>query len=215
MIQEHWLFQAQIDTLSEIENGICYAGKGVDKYDQIPPQYLPRGFGGVAVLWKSNIDKLVKPLDDGRERIQCIEVKGSRGNKLLLISAYLPSTGGRNHLEEYRDTIDQLYEIFQKYQSTHDVVIGEDLNEDLANDCRHNKRKDYLLQFIRELDLTYENSGKTFIRPNGEECSELDYFLKKMGTSESSSKSVMNNIISNTSDHYPVKVEIRTTLATE
>jgi hypothetical protein len=30
---------------------------------------------------------------------------------------------------------------------------------------------------LSECGLSYDNSGKTFIKPNGEECSELDYFL--------------------------------------
>jgi hypothetical protein len=34
----------------------------------------------------------------------------------------------------------------------------------------------YLWHFIKECGLSYDNSGKTFIKPNGEECSELRLF---------------------------------------
>jgi hypothetical protein len=42
---------------------------------------------------------------------------------------------------------------------------------------RQIRGKKYLLDFIKECGLSYDNSGKTFIKPIGEECSELDYFL--------------------------------------
>ena len=208
LLQEPWLFQAQIDTLVDLETGICYVGKGIDKYEQLTPQYLPRGFGGVAVIWKDGIDSKVKPLEEGRERIQCVEIQTSKNKNFLAISVYLPAVGSRNHEDEYKDAIDQLYEILQKYQNTHEIMIGGDLNEDLANYNRRNKRKDYLQQFILELGLTYTNCGKTFLRPNGEECSELDYFLWKMD-SQASNKIILKDIISNTSDHYPIRTEVR------
>ncbi|CAC5407355.1 unnamed protein product [Mytilus coruscus] len=78
-----------------------------------------------------------RPLDDGRERtIQCVEVLGKDNNNLLLISIDLPSTGSRDHNEEFLDTIDQLNEIVLKYQDTHYMIIRGDLNEDLIRKQR-------------------------------------------------------------------------------
>ena len=56
--------------------------------------------------------------------------------------------------------------------------------------------------------LKYENSGKTFIKVHvdGEECSELDYFLHKTRPLNCTKKEVLNNMMSCTSDHYPVKI---------
>ena len=54
--------------------------------------------------------------------------------------------------------------------------------------------------------LKYENSGKTFIKVDGEECSELDYFLHKTGPLNCTKKEVLNNMMSCTSDHHPVKI---------
>ena len=50
------------------------SGKSVDFYDPIPPIQIPRGYGGVAILWNKNIDHLVNDLDLGNERIKCIEL---------------------------------------------------------------------------------------------------------------------------------------------
>ena len=56
--------------------------------------------------------------------------------------------------------------------------------------------------------LKYENSGKTFIKVHvdGEECSELYYFLHKTGPLNCTKKEVSNNMMSCTSDHHPVKI---------
>jgi hypothetical protein len=52
LIQEHWLFQVQIHLISEIHGEINYVGKGVDINDPLLPVSMPRGYGGVAVIWQ-------------------------------------------------------------------------------------------------------------------------------------------------------------------
>jgi exonuclease III len=79
LIQEHWLFQAQIHLFSEIHGEINYAGKGVDKYDPLPPVSMPRGYGGVAIIWRKDIDHILRPLEDGSEKIQCVEISCNKG----------------------------------------------------------------------------------------------------------------------------------------
>jgi hypothetical protein len=78
LIQEHWLFQAQIHLFSEIHGKINYAGKGVDKYDPLLPVSMPRGYGGVAIIWRKDIDHIIRPLEDGSEKIQCVEISGNK-----------------------------------------------------------------------------------------------------------------------------------------
>ena len=107
---------------------------------------LPRGYGGVAILWHKSIDSSVNITDDGGERIQCIEVTQDDNKPLLIVSVYMPTSGDSIRTLEYQDTIDQIYEILQKYQS-HLIVIGGDLNENLSTKSV-NERKGYLLDFI-------------------------------------------------------------------
>ena len=52
LIQEHWLFQFQIHKLGEIAAEIYFEGKSVDIQNNINPSQQPRGYGGVAILWK-------------------------------------------------------------------------------------------------------------------------------------------------------------------
>ena len=90
-------------------------------------------YGGVAVLWNKNIDSCIKPISEGNERLQCIEFVQQPGRRLLIISAYFPTSSGKDCKLEFQEVIDQLYELYQKYHGTHEIIIGGDLNEDLSN----------------------------------------------------------------------------------
>jgi exonuclease III len=62
---------------------------------------MPRGYGGVAIIWRKDIDHIIRPLEDGSEKIQCVEISGNKDIKLLLISIYLPAKGSNNHITEF------------------------------------------------------------------------------------------------------------------
>ncbi|CAC5398747.1 IK [Mytilus coruscus] len=55
--------------------------------------------------------------------------------------------------------------------------------------------------------LGYENIRMTFIKTNGEECSELDYFLHKSRHMQVADKEVLKDVISNHSDHDQLDVD--------
>jgi exonuclease III len=77
---------------------------------------MPRGYGGVTIIWRENIDHLIKILTDGAERIQCEEINSNNDTKFLVASVYLPSKESHEYVDEFYDCIDQLYEIYQRYQ---------------------------------------------------------------------------------------------------
>jgi hypothetical protein len=63
-----------------------------------------------------------------------------------------------------------------KYNLTHDILIGGDINEDLtkkSNDYRAN----YINQFINECHLEITFAGNTFVNSAGQPCCEIEYFL--------------------------------------
>jgi hypothetical protein len=53
----HWLFEFQLHLLGEIGADISYIGKVVDMNNNIQPTQLPRGYGGVAIIWKKQDNK--------------------------------------------------------------------------------------------------------------------------------------------------------------
>jgi hypothetical protein len=81
------------------------------------------------------------------------------------------------------------------------------MNEDLNNPIS-NKRNQYLLDFIRETQLAYNNSSKTFVNSMGQETSERDYVLHNLKEGAYSKKTVLQNLPENTSDHHPIKFSI-------
>jgi hypothetical protein len=60
-----------------LNKNINFVGKGVAKYNPVLPKCMPRGYGGVTLIWRENIDHLINILPDGTERIQCVEINNN------------------------------------------------------------------------------------------------------------------------------------------
>jgi hypothetical protein len=60
------------------------------------------------------INHLIKVIQDGNERLQCIAFLDNNYKPLLIASAYLPNKGCHD-MEEFKENVDQLFEICQKY----------------------------------------------------------------------------------------------------
>ena len=142
MIQEHWLFNCQIQFLNEIHENLNGIVKSVDDSDPLQPIQMPRGYGGTGILWKKELDHLINVIDIGNERIQCVEFMGS-SRKLLIVSVYMPCKGPQNHVLEFQECVDMLYEITQTYGTSHIIVFGGDFNEDIIN-ASNNQRSRYI-----------------------------------------------------------------------
>ena len=203
LIQEHWLFNCKLHKLNEISGIFNGVGKAVDTGNPILPIQMPRGYGGVGVLWKKKqIDHLIRVCQEGGNRIQCVELKGD--NPLLLISVYMPCRGLTDNLEDFNDCLDQLNEIIQKYSSTHIVIIGGDWNEDIYTETQ-SKRKQNMKDFLSENDLITTHTQKTYTGPKGTMVSTLDYiFYPKTLSIRVQKIQVLEKMKINVSDHLPV-----------
>jgi exonuclease III len=123
LVQEHWLFDNHLQLLSEVHDSLFGTGKAVDSENPIIPSHMPRGYGGVAVLWKKDIDQNVRPLPDGGNRLQVIEV-ATDPLKTVIVSVYMPTKGTGDNFDDFVDMLEQLHEIIEKYQDTHKVILG-------------------------------------------------------------------------------------------
>ena len=94
----------------------------MDTGDPILPVQMPRGYGGVAILWKKAVDHLVKGIPDGSNRIQCIEVQAQQ--PILVIAVYMPCKGLHDNTDDFEDNLAQLHEIIQKYKNSHQILLG-------------------------------------------------------------------------------------------
>ena len=164
LIQEHWLLKGQLNLLNELNVNLIASGKSVDLYDPIPPIQIPRGYGGVAILWNKRIDHLVNDIEFGNERIECIEFNTKQ--KLLIVCVYMPCNGGKDRYHAFADCIDQLNELILRFQNTHDTTIGGDFIEKAILN-NGSKRSQTFHTFLKENELETKNPGFTFVHPNG------------------------------------------------
>ena len=71
-IQEHWYFSYEKNDLINISSTHETQAKSVDDYTEKENFIHGRGYGGVAIFWRKDIDHEIKSHDDGNERINVI-----------------------------------------------------------------------------------------------------------------------------------------------
>jgi hypothetical protein len=204
LLQEHWLYDNHLQMLEEVHDELTGVGKAIDSDDPITPAQMPRGFGGVAILWKKDLDQNVRALKDGGNRVQAIEI-ATVNSKLVLVCVYMPSKGLSDHYDDFVDTLEQLHEIIEKFQRTHKLVIGGDFNEDISGSIV-TRRQRFLQNFIEEHSLSAVLPGATFVHVNGRDSSSIDFFLQTGREKLLSQDEIICDLPSNTSDHYPVLI---------
>ena len=96
-----------------------------------------RGNGGTVVFWKKTINNAVKIKYDGGSRTQVITINNVP-TMLCIVNVYMPSDIKEGDYE-YRDMVDQLNEVIQKYEETYDILLCGDMNASLHRD---DKRRD-------------------------------------------------------------------------
>ncbi|VDI67835.1 Hypothetical predicted protein [Mytilus galloprovincialis] len=178
-IQEHWLFNAEKKIIAEITENSGYIAKSVDDNDD--PDFnvsMKRGYGGVAIIWKKEINENIKELIDGGDRIQAIHIQ--QGDKpICLINVYMPSDS-KNADIEYKDTLAQIDEMIEKYKDTHEIIVCGDMNGSLdRNSTPHDK---ILKTFCKEKCIGNTEKcpvKETFYHQTGKSKGQIDYFLFK------------------------------------
>jgi exonuclease III len=136
-IQEHWLLSLEKKMLENMHKDFNVSAKAVDD-DDIKLNYKSlRGNGGIVVFWKKTIDNAVKIKSDGGSRLQVITINNVP-TVLCIVNVYMPSDIKEGDYE-YRDMVDQLNEVIQKYEETYDILLCGDMNASLHRD---DKRRD-------------------------------------------------------------------------
>ncbi|CAC5396747.1 unnamed protein product [Mytilus coruscus] len=199
LLQEHWLFDHELNLLDELNTQFSGKGKSIDSGKNTCDLLIKsvRGYGGVAIIWDHSFDQYVKPIIDGNNRIQCIEL--ALKNQILLVSAYLPTKAEIDKFEEFSECIDQLFEIIQKYELTHNIVIGGDFNEDISKINNPRRALKLKKKIIDECNMKVDFKGPTFINVRGEEISEINYFIYKTEIVLKTTR--LTDVASNVSDH--------------
>ncbi|VDI26426.1 Hypothetical predicted protein [Mytilus galloprovincialis] len=179
----------------------CY-----DTNDPLDSFKLPKGRGGVSVLWPSQWSSRIKKLKDGNERIIAILITATKD--ICLINTYKP-THNSDSLSEYTECLDIIFDIIQKYENTHTCVLAGDLNGTLQT-SRTNKHDKMLRNFAKNMNLTTGVelvNTHTFFHHAGNSSSQIDYILVQDENLVMDYK-IEERSCANTSAHTIVKMEI-------
>ncbi|CAC5381557.1 unnamed protein product [Mytilus coruscus] len=114
-----------------------------------------------------------------------------------------------NSQHEYMECLDIIFDIIQKYENTHKIVLAGDLNGTLQT-SRANKHDKILRKFIGDVNLTtgdeIENTH-TFFHHAGNSSSQIDYIFVQDKKLFAEYK-IEEKSSANTSAHSIVKMEI-------
>ena len=121
LVQEHWYFACQLNRLNMVCDDLFGVGKATDTGDPILPVQMPRGYGGIGILWQKKLDHLITPVADGGNRIQCVKLQGKQ--PMLIISVYMPCRRVKDNVNDFEDCLSQLQKLVTKYQDTHAVLL--------------------------------------------------------------------------------------------
>ena len=201
LLQEHWLWQFESDSIEDIFPSFDCAIKCADDDDPIQNSARKRGRAGVATLWSKKFSHLVKTHQDGSDRILIITIECSP-LPLCIINTYLPSQGSADFKTTYASHLDQLYEICQKFKD-HILILGGDINASLLQPkYQHDNAAIEAFQEMHLLLPKEYPSDDTFHSHNGRDNRHIDYFLSSHPDVVEVLKPLKPS--SNTSSHDPI-----------
>ena len=139
-----------------------------------PHTQKPRGYGGVATLYRNNTDLKIRKCLDGGNRIVVSEVLSDP--PLCIINVYMPSRNTGNS-DSYNQILLEIEEIICKFTATHVLLLLGDMNASLRA-RPHNSQDVKLKEFCgRNKRQSRQNGTPTFSHVNGKDSAEIDYIL--------------------------------------
>ena len=203
-LQEHWLFPADICQLNNVHED--FSGFGVSPIDPSTGFVSGRPYGGVGILWKNNINRLVKEIHTGYDWVCGITVKSSSGD-VNIFSVYLPFET-YNKIDDYIQCLAALHNLIEDCSSGITYVIG-DFNCDFKKSTLYST---YLSNFVEDSncilsDCVILNDVYTYVSPAWGTTSWLDHCVSTEDAHNAiSSIEILHDFVS--SDHLPLCVTL-------
>ena len=205
-LQEHWLYNFEASSLDSIvsPNCLCYV-KSVDDHNPISAYQRPRGFGGVAFIWNSTINHLITTYPDGSSHIIIICLELPTEKDLCIINVYMPCRGSAQREHNFRESLDELYELHTKFSVNHHVILCGDMNASLLNIwcTRDNLFQNWIKNTGLILPAEFPRNP-THYHHNGLDASSIDYILTTPNIADTILDVDILDLSVNTSPHNPV-----------
>ena len=213
-IQEHWLYRCQADTINTMIPDYRSYVRCTDDDNPIKPWCMPRGMGGVGILWREDLQKYIRPVKNyGNERIVAVTLQ-QEDLKICVINAYMPSGNNRKTKEKYMDTLAAIRTVVTKFNESHYVILVGDFNMDLFKPSyEKDTRRIKLLELTQDLNLKLISDGQksTMFAHNGRHESHIDLIFCSGAKSHNitySKVEVAEKLPHNTSCHVPISIEL-------
>lgn len=177
LLQEHWLYKYEQQIIQDLLPNVSYEARSTDEVNPRLLHHYRRGHAGVAVLWNTDLNHMVRVTDEGNERVQvCLLTDEAQDPVVILINVYMPAGNSKEELEEYSDTLDCINEILLDRHVP--VFIIGDLNGSFNRACKSQRDK-LLSKFCVEMHLhpIGDLDTPSYHHTNGVSTSRIDHIL--------------------------------------
>jgi hypothetical protein len=206
-LQEIWLFECELTDFTTIAGSPYHMARAVDWDNPISPWRLPRGYGGIAILWSERLDKCIKPRRDiGNQQVQAVEYNAP-GMDYIILNCYMPSGNSKKVKDEYQNTLQILESILLNFINSHTIILAGDFNVDLFNRIkRYDGRRKELSKLLSAHNLLVHSDGQnpTMIAHDGRSQSCIDYIVTNIHSQAANQMLVHDHVHWNTSCHQAV-----------
>ena len=177
-LQEHWLSSYENSILSNIPNYKATV-KCYDDENPHLPTHRPRGYAGIAIIWRDKIDSAIDILPDGSNRLQAIQVQTADA-PITIINTYMPAEGSLDQSTNYESILDEVHTVTQKYAGESIILWIGDLNASFNR--KKSTRNDKLLQtFCQEVPyirVPGSPNTPTYHHFSGNAQSQIDHCMQ-------------------------------------
>ena len=207
LLQEHWQYEKKfIEKVKGFKPNIeCVVSSPMNENIT----QLGRNKGGVAIIWKSNIECNIKIIKCISKRLCAIKVIVDEF-KFILFNVYMPTDPGNGNYDiaEYKEVLQEISVILLN-SDTQVCILGGDWNSDIS---RNNVQTNTFLSFIEEesfsLCLNFEDTRVPYTFHNANSNSTIDHFLVTKNLTQYITRYELLFIVDNFSDHVPLKLEL-------
>ena len=207
LLQEHWQYEKKfIEKVKGFKPNIeCVVASPMNENIT----QLGRNKGGVAIIWKNNIDCNIKIIKCISKRLCAIKVIINEF-KFILFNVYMPTDPGNGNYDiaEYKEVLDEISVILSN-SDTKVFILGGDWNSDIS---RNNVQTNTFLSFIEEerlsLCLNFDDARVPYTYHNANSYSLIDHFLVTKNLTQYITRYETLDCIDDFSDHVPLKLEL-------
>ena len=207
LIQEHCLYKNELGKICKLASNAFITGKS-SMDESIAREGRP--FGGCAILWKANLNTVVRELECTHERLCGIIIQLGNNVELMCLNTYMPCDGRHEdgNFVEYMEVLSEIEQLLHIHSPAH-VIFGGDMNTDLNRSTPHTNA---MVRFINDfnlvvcIDAPIADVAYTYASAMGA-SSRIDHFFVTSTLADNILEcSIVDNLLY--SDHTPLKLKL-------